>query len=206
MAAGKERRTMAWTFHARAAGEEDEEGRDRGQVQDAAHILPGSAPVDTSEAGAEHFRGKAPNRREWVLKRILGAGEQGKTNAELVDEWGGKKYTNGIQPGIQPRTTELKQLGKIKDSGRRRARPGGLASIVWIGTTVAEEIAVVTARDLLPSLFRISPQRCAYATADQILESIAVGGLFADRQHIARLIQEHAINAALKGSDGKGTR
>ena len=166
-------------------------------------FLPGSASTDTSEAGtdtseagAEHFKQKARTRREWVLDRIQGAGENGLTNAELVDLWGGPKYSTGVQPGIQPRTTELKKLGKIRDSGRRRRSRGGLASIVWIATTEEEESDILQKSQNRP-MFRIEPSFAAYQTADKLLVDFSLGGLFRSRDHVARLIQEHAINPAI---------
>ncbi len=182
---------------------DEEEGREGRQVQGDAHILPGSAPVDTSEDAAEHMRetGKAATRRAWVLQEITKAGEYGRTNFELVDAYGGPQY----QTGIQPRTTELSGpgFGKIRDSGRRRSRGGkGLGSIVWIRTTPAEESAILEEAARTARLIVDEPSAAAYKAADALLEAVELGGFFRQRRHFAWIIQKFAINPIIRRGSG----
>ena len=87
---------------------------------------PGHRNVDTSIAAADALAPKL-----WRLQRMAGAaicdaGVHGLTADELaarldMDRW-----------SIQPRTSELKRKGLIRDSGQRRSNATGKLAIVWV--------------------------------------------------------------------------
>jgi hypothetical protein len=176
----------------------DAESPQHARIEDP---MPGIAPAPTSEAAADHMKrsGKAANRRQWVLAEILQAGNRGRTNFELVELYGGAQY----QTGIQPRTTELVGLGKIKDSGRTRRRPGSnLGSIVWIATTREEEAAILEAAKRRRQRMQTQPSREAEEAAAALSADAKLGGLFSSEDHFARAIQA-AIDKAIEGRRGK---
>jgi len=84
----------------------------------------------TSRQAADVIAPKAKTLRE----RVLAALERGDcTPEEVVAQTGVDIYS------IRPRFSELKNMGIIRDSGKRRTSRGGLRSIVW--TVRAEEPA-----------------------------------------------------------------
>ena len=90
--------------------------------------VPGSWGTDTSLDAAEFMANiQAPVQRA-VLRAIRDAGERGLTAHELAMALGMERTT------CQPRTTELRLLGKIRDSGQRRPNPNGKMAIVWAAT------------------------------------------------------------------------
>lgn len=87
---------------------------------------PGHRNVDTSIAAAVALAPKLGRLQQMAWEAIRDAGQHGLTADELaallrMDRW-----------SIQPRTTELKRQGLIRDSGQRRKNATGKMAIVWI--------------------------------------------------------------------------
>lgn len=87
---------------------------------------PGQRNVDTSIAAAAAVAPKLGRLQRKAHEAIREAGESGLTADELaarldMDRW-----------SIQPRTSELKRKGFIRDSGRRRTNTSGKKAIVWV--------------------------------------------------------------------------
>ena len=61
-----------------------------------------------------------------IMKQIEGAGDRGLTSDEIAAVLGWEKYR------VRPRTAELRKLGWIIDSRRRRLSDSGIRSIVWV--------------------------------------------------------------------------
>jgi hypothetical protein len=89
--------------------------------------VPGARAMDTSKAAAEAIKPDAGRLRALTLCAIQGAGSVGLT----ADEAAEKVLFCSIL-SIRPRCTELQALGKIKDSGQRRANASGRKAIVWV--------------------------------------------------------------------------
>ena len=90
----------------------------------------GHRGVDTSIASAEAITPKVKCYREVVFESLADDGPA--TSWELAERL-------DIEfPVIQPRTSELKKLGRIEDSGERKPTRFGKKSIVW---RVKEETA-----------------------------------------------------------------
>jgi hypothetical protein len=88
---------------------------------------PGHRNVETSIAAAEALAPKLGRLQCLAQSAIRNAGVQGLAADELasplqLDRW-----------SIQPRTSELKRKGLIRDSGDRRRNATGKLAIVWIG-------------------------------------------------------------------------
>ncbi len=87
---------------------------------------PGHRNVDTSIAAAEALAPKLGRLQRMAEEAIRDAGLKGLTADELaarleMDRW-----------SIQPRTSELRRKGLIRDSGLRRPNATGKQAIVWI--------------------------------------------------------------------------
>ncbi len=87
---------------------------------------PGHRQVDTSIAAADALAPKLGRLQRMAQGAIRAAGAHGLTADELaarleMDRW-----------SIQPRTSELKRKGLIRDSGKRRPNCTGKAAIVWV--------------------------------------------------------------------------
>lgn len=87
---------------------------------------PGHRNVDTSIAAANALMPKLGHLQRLALAAIRDAGWLGHTADELatrlkMDRW-----------SIQPRTSELKRKGLIRDSGQRRSNKTGKRAIVWV--------------------------------------------------------------------------
>ena len=87
---------------------------------------PGHRNVDTSIAAADALAPKLGRLQRMAEGSIRDAGANGLTADELaarlnMDRW-----------SIQPRTSELKRQGLIRDSGHRRPKATGKRAIVWI--------------------------------------------------------------------------
>lgn len=87
---------------------------------------PGHRQVDTSIAAAEALKPKLGRLQRLAATTIREAGRCGLTADELaarleMDRW-----------SIQPRTSELRRKGLIRDSGQRRPNSTGKLAIVWI--------------------------------------------------------------------------
>lgn len=85
---------------------------------------PGAYPVDTSIAAADAIAPSVSRLRAVVL-RTLHQHPAGMTVDETCAAAGYKRYT------LQPRFSELKILGLIHDTGKRRANESGRGAIVW---------------------------------------------------------------------------
>ena len=86
---------------------------------------PGHRNVETSVAAAGALAPKLGRLQRMAESAIRDAGWLGLTADELatrlhMDRW-----------SIQPRTSELKRMGRIRDSGQRRSNCTGKAAIVW---------------------------------------------------------------------------
>lgn len=86
---------------------------------------PGHRNVDTSVAAANALAPKLGRLQRMALEAIKNAGWRGHTADELaaaleMDRW-----------SIQPRTSELRRKGLIRDSGQRRPNSTGKMAIVW---------------------------------------------------------------------------
>ncbi len=87
---------------------------------------PGHRNVDTSVAAAQALAPKLGRLQCMALEAIRESGWLGLTADELaarlnMDRW-----------SIQPRTSELKRMGLIRDSGLRRRNSTRKLAIVWV--------------------------------------------------------------------------
>ena len=86
---------------------------------------PAPGQTDTSAAAAEGIAPSVGRLQQIALAAVRGAGSWGLTTQELAEQ------TNVDFSSIQPRTSELRRLGLIRDSGRRRPNRSGKRTIVW---------------------------------------------------------------------------
>lgn len=86
---------------------------------------PGHRGIETSIAAAEAVAPKLGRLQKMAANAIALAGPPGLTADELADRVGLDRWS------IQPRTSELKRLGVIVDSGIRRPNATGKLAIVW---------------------------------------------------------------------------
>lgn len=87
---------------------------------------PGHRQIDTSLAAADALAPKLGRLQRLAREAIEDAGPCGLTADELatrleMDRW-----------SIQPRTSELRRKGLIRDSGKRRQNATGKSAIVWV--------------------------------------------------------------------------
>ena len=87
---------------------------------------PGHRGVETSVAARDTLAPKLGRLQRMAETAIREAGWLGLTADELatrleLDRW-----------SIQPRTSELKRKGLIRDSGQRRSNATGKLAIVWV--------------------------------------------------------------------------
>ena len=87
---------------------------------------PGHRRVETSMAASDALLPNLGRLQRMAEAAIRDAGQNGLTADELaarlsMDRW-----------SIQPRTSELRRKGLIRDSGQRRANATGKQAIVWI--------------------------------------------------------------------------
>ncbi len=94
-------------------------------ASDYPHVA-GDRGVDTSVEAARSLDLAVSHLQRIALKAIKAAGGRGLTTNELVAAVGIHRDV------LQPRTTELKELGLIRDSGVRRENANGNRAIVWI--------------------------------------------------------------------------
>ena len=88
--------------------------------------VPGSTNDSTSKEAADAIAGSAKSLRALALKEIKYAWSPGLTTDELA-------LRMGVDRGsVQPRTSELKALGLIRDSGQRRRNANCKRVIVWV--------------------------------------------------------------------------
>jgi len=86
---------------------------------------PGHRWVDTSMEAADAIAPKIGRLQRMVLAAISEAGADGLTTDEL------SALLNIDRGSSQPRTSELRLLGLIVDSGQRRKNRSGIRAIVW---------------------------------------------------------------------------
>lgn len=87
---------------------------------------PGHRGVETSIAAAQALAPKLGPLQRMAEKAIREAGKYGLTADELAERLEKDRYS------IQPRTSELKRKGLIRDSGQRRPNSSGKLAIVWV--------------------------------------------------------------------------
>lgn len=87
---------------------------------------PGHRNVETSIAAADALAPKLGRLQRMAEDAIREAGWLGLTADELAERLGMDRWS------IQPRTSELKRKGLIRDSGQRRPNSTGKRAIVWI--------------------------------------------------------------------------
>ena len=90
---------------------------------------PGHRNVDTSIEAADALAPKLGRLQRLAEATIRDAGADGLTADELAARLNTDRWS------IQPRTTELKRKGIIRDSGQRRHNATGKRAIVWIAAT-----------------------------------------------------------------------
>jgi len=86
----------------------------------------GHRDIDTSVAAAEVINESLPRLQRSVLSVIAAAGAHGATGDEIAAVLDWERHR------VRPRTSELRRLSKIVDSGNRRDSLAGIASIVWV--------------------------------------------------------------------------
>jgi hypothetical protein len=90
-----------------------------------------NAPAGTSGVAADRIAGYAAKQRADVLAVIVKAGAFGATDADI-------EAATGIRAqSVSPRRGELRALGLVVDSGRRRPTPRGRPAAVWVAATFA---------------------------------------------------------------------
>ncbi len=90
---------------------------------------PGHRGVETSVAAAVALTPALGRLQQMARLAIAAAGDRGLTADELAATLHLSRWS------IQPRTTELKRKGLIRDSGQRRANVTGKEAIVWVAIT-----------------------------------------------------------------------
>lgn len=86
----------------------------------------GHRGIDTSAAAAAAMASLLSYLQAKVYRAIAEAGPRGLTTNELSDQL---RIDRG---SIQPRTSELRAKGRIRDSRHRRQNANGKKAIVWI--------------------------------------------------------------------------
>lgn len=89
-------------------------------------MAPGHRGVDTSIAAARSVEMSTGRLQRIALRAIRAAGARGLTTNELAAR------VRICRDSIQPRTSELRELGLIRDSGGRRPNANGKNAIVWV--------------------------------------------------------------------------
>ncbi|SFR97551.1 hypothetical protein [Sphingomonas jatrophae] len=97
-------------------------------MADAGNYPHAPAPgwTDTSADAAASLEGVTARLQRMALRAIRRAGRRGLTAHELATTLHLERTT------IQPRTSELRRLGRIIDSGQRRFNPNRKRAIVWV--------------------------------------------------------------------------
>jgi predicted transcriptional regulator len=93
---------------------------------------PGHRGVSTSMEAADALAPKLGPLQKTVLDAVRNAGARGLTTNELADRL---RIDRGT---AQPRTSELKRLGLIRDSQVRRPNSNGKRAIVWVAANRSE--------------------------------------------------------------------
>ena len=93
--------------------------------------IPAPGRTDTSVDAAASMEPVTARVQRLVLRAIRHSGSAGLTTNELSAALNMERTT------VQPRTSELRRLGVILDSGKRRPNANGKQAIVWIAREVA---------------------------------------------------------------------
>lgn len=88
--------------------------------------VPGNRGVDTSVAATADIQAQLGNLQSQVHEAIKAAGVHGLTTNEIAAR------LNVDRGSVQPRTSELKARGLIRDSQMRRPNANGKKAIVWV--------------------------------------------------------------------------
>lgn len=86
----------------------------------------GHRGVDTSAAAAASLGSSLSYLQAKVFRAIAEAGTNGLTTNELAD------LLRIDRGSVQPRTSELRAKGRIRDSRQRRLNANGKKAIVWV--------------------------------------------------------------------------
>ena len=89
---------------------------------------PGHRGIDTSIEAANAIAPAAGKLQRMVLNAIADAGYIGRTTDEVA------AFLRQHRTSVQPRTSELRRKGLIRDSGQRRRNASGVRAIVWAAT------------------------------------------------------------------------
>lgn len=87
---------------------------------------PGHRKVETSVAAAADIAPSLGRLQRLAESAIRDAGSAGLTADELAARLQVERWS------IQPRTSELRRKGRIRDSGQRRPNRTGKQAIVWV--------------------------------------------------------------------------
>jgi len=96
-----------------------------------------NAPAGTSGVAADRIAGHAAKQRASVLAVIVTAGATGATDSEI-------EHSTGMRAqSVSPRRGELRALGLVVDSGRRRPTPSGRPAAVWVLANFAPKTGTI---------------------------------------------------------------
>lgn len=96
---------------------------------------PGHRGVTTSVAAARDIEMSVGRLQRIALSAIRTAGARGLTTNELAAR------VRVARDSIQPRTSELRERGLIRDSGARRLNPSGKQAIVWVASRLVGAVS-----------------------------------------------------------------
>jgi hypothetical protein len=91
--------------------------------------------AETGREAAEAIAPKCGRLQRLTLQAIIAAGPAGRTADEAAERCGMDRWS------IQPRVSELKAKGLIKDSGLRRPNVTGRNAVVWVTPEHRREVA-----------------------------------------------------------------
>lgn len=98
---------------------------------------PGHRGIGGSVEAAEVVAPKLPHLQSQVIGVIADKGAHGATGDEIAAVLGWHRFR------VRPRTAELRKLGRIMDSRKRRKSVTGIASIVWVLPQYAGPVVLV---------------------------------------------------------------
>jgi len=93
-------------------------------------FTPALGKTDTSAEAAASIEAVTARLQRAVLLAIRERGALGLTSHELAVRLGLERAS------VQPRTSELREMGLIRDSGQRRRNPNGKRAIAWVAKEV----------------------------------------------------------------------
>lgn len=95
---------------------------------------PGHRGIDTSIMAAADIAASLGRMQSLVLTAVMSAGPHGVTTNEAAAQL---RLDRGT---VQPRTSELRRFGLIRDSGQRRLNANGKKAIVWISSHIKQDL------------------------------------------------------------------